>query len=194
MNKKEYQKKCKELFHKAESLGVELLFHPECFDYRRLNCLWYGGYLATVKVSDELSIELNIYGDVYADLFTPKGEHLVHVKDKGNTGRFGDEMHSYIKDDKVLQKVIKKNLLTLDYGNWVEYDGSIKSDVAEIKRIFIDLGMICDNILDDNILSAIDEVLDRHGEIITEILEVAETDYKILNLQQCEISGKGEVI
>ena len=159
-----------------------------------LNCLWYGGYLATVKVSDELSIELNIYGDVYADLFTPKGEHLVHVKDKGNTGRFGDEMRSYIKDDKVLQKVIKKNLLTLDYGNWVEYDGSIKSDVAEIKRIFIDLGMICDNILDDNILSAIDEVLDRHGEIITEILEVAETDYKISNLQQCEISGKGEVI
>lgn len=184
MTKFKYKNKCKALFRKAKKLGVELIFSPEYFNHSRLNCLWYGGELAKIKVSDTLTIEISIYGDVYAWLLDENGDELARVKDKSNNGSFTDWMLPHIKTDKQLEKAICNGRLILDNNNWVEYDGLVnegkieKSD-TEITWSFIDLGLICDNILDDDILVAIDEALDSIDRIRVEILGVAEEDYGI---------------
>ncbi len=58
MNEIEYKKRCDALFQKAKSLHLELLFEPNDFDPQRLNCLWHGGKITEVKVSDKLSMAI----------------------------------------------------------------------------------------------------------------------------------------
>lgn len=174
MTKQKYKEKCKSLFEKAESLGLELKFSPEDYDCRRLNCLWYGGELAGIKVSEGLSIELDVYGDVYASLSDKNGNVIAYVKDKNNAGAFNDEMLPYLKTDKQLKTALNRGLLQLDYGNWVEYDGVIKKSAVDERGEFVDLGIVCDNVLEDNILDAIDSALDAYENIVQEILSVAE--------------------
>ncbi len=169
MTQEQYKRKCDALFNKAKSIGVELCFHPESFNPDRLNCLWYGGYLAEIKVTDTLSVELNIYGDVYAELSDKDGQFLAYVKDKGNTGRFNNEMRAYIQNDQELLEALDDGRLKLDYGNWVEYDGVQYKNKSDTLGKFIDLGMIVDNVLDDDILKAISEALDRITDIVQEI-------------------------
>lgn len=179
MTKTKYKKKCKVLFKKAKKLGVELIFYPNCFNHRRLNCLWYGGSLAVINVSDMLSLDLSIRGDVYAWLMDKNGNELARVKDRGNNGSFTDWMLPYIKTDKQLKKAFRDGRLTLDYNNWIEYDGNLITNKVTGADEFIDLGLICDNILDDDILVAIDEALDSIDRIREEILDVAEENYGI---------------
>ena len=178
MTKRQYKQKCKELFAKAGKLGVKLEFDPSTFDHKRLNCLWYGGWYASFVVTPKLSISLGIYGDVRAWLFDNKGEQLVYVKDKGNNGRFYDDMHIYIKDDRQLDKLIKNGRLSLDNNNWVEYGGVIYPHGAENTGIGIDLGMMTDNILDDDVLESIDQVLDSLDDIVAEIRHFAPDEYR----------------
>lgn len=179
MTNQKYKTKCNALFKKAKKLGVELIFSPEYFSHRRLNCLWYGGSLAVINVSDTLSLDLSIRGDVYAWLIDKTGNELARVKDKGNNGSFTDWMLPYIKTDKQLKKVLRDGRLILDYNNWIEYDGNLITDKEAGVGKFIDLGLICDNILDDDILVAIDEALDCIDRIREELLDVAEVDYGI---------------
>lgn len=178
MNRRNYKKSCKALFYKAKTLGVKLAFNPKRFEHRRLNCLWYGGELATIKVSEIFAIELNIYGDVRAELTDDVGNELASVTDKNNDGAFSEYMMPYIKTDKQLSEAFESGKLTLGNNNWIEYDGVIKHDNESI-GVFIDLGMICDNVLDDDILSAIEQVLDSIEEIKMEISDVAENHYGI---------------
>ncbi len=179
MTQEQYKRKCDALFNKANGIGVELSFHPESFDPNRLNCLWYGGYIAEIKVKETLSVELEINGDVYAELADKDGNSLAYVKDKGNTGRFNDEMRSHLLNDQMLLAALDDGSLKLDYGNWIEYDGVVKKSVSEDKGMFIDLGIICDNVLDDDILRAIDEALDSIENIKAEIIDTAQTHYGI---------------
>ncbi len=178
MKKQQYDAKCKELFAKAEKYGVKLEFDPSTFDPQRLNCLWYGGWYASVIITPKLTISIGIYGDVRAWLFDKKGEQLAYVKDKGNNGRFYDDMHQFIKDDKQLQKMLQKGRLTLDNNNWVEYGGVIYPESENKGGLTIDLGMRTDNILDDNVLEAIDQVLDDLVNIVTEIKYYTPDEYK----------------
>ncbi len=179
MTQEQYKRKCDALFSKAKGIGVELSFHPESFNPDKLNCLWYGGYLADIKVTDTLSVELNIYGDVYPELADKNSEFLAYVKDKGNTGRFNEEMSPYIQNDQELLEALDDGRLKLDYNNWVEYDGIIKGNALDKCCTFIDLGIICDNILDDDIITAIEQALDTIEEIKAEIVSVAERHYGI---------------
>lgn len=179
MDKRNYNKKCKALFKKANELGLDLIFNPELFNHRRLNCLWYGGGLATIKVSDTFKVELNIYGDVRAELTDKNGRELASVRDKNNGGAFSEYMQSYLKTDNGLSAAVKSGRLTLENNNWIEYDGVVKENEADSTGVFIDLGMICDNILDDDILSAIDQALDFIEEIKKEIIDVAANHYDI---------------
>lgn len=179
MDKRSYNKKCKALFKKAKELGLELIFCPEYFDNKRLNCLWYGGELATIKVSEKFIIELNIYGDVRALLTDKRGNELESVTDKNNGGAFSEYMRSHLKTDKGLESALKSGRLTLGNNNWIEYDGVVKENEADETGVFIDLGMICDNILDDNILVAIEQALDSFENIRKEIYDVAEDHYGI---------------
>lgn len=179
MTSKKYKKKCAKLFQKAKSLGIELMFYPGNFHCKRLNCLWYGGHIATLRLTDRFEIELNAYGDVYAVLTDQNGETLARVKDKSNCGAFEDEMRIYITTDKQLKKAISSGRLDLDYGNWIEYDGVIKQNKQDERGEFIDLGIICDNILDDDILTAIEQALDSADDIKEEIIDVAQNHYSI---------------
>lgn len=174
MTEKQYKKRCDALFETARNYGLELNFEPNNFSHDRLNCIWYGGEIATIKVTNSLTIKLDAYGDVYARLFDRKGNELTKTKDKSNRGTFEDRMLPYIKTDRQLGRAIRDQRLVFDYGNWIEYDGIIKSPQA---NRFIDLGLIYDNILDDNILSAIGSVLDSYEQIAKEIQDVAENDY-----------------
>lgn len=177
MNSNSYNSKCKRLVQKAQKKGVELSFASEKFDRNRLDCLWYGGHVASVKVSDSLSVEIEINGDVYASLLDADFlTEMAEVRDKGNTGRFYKEMAPFIKDDKQLHKLIRSGRLDLGYNNWVEHNGEVKRDG---KTYSIDLGMETDNVLDDNILLAIEQVIDNIDTVAEEIATVAAEEYKI---------------
>lgn len=179
MTKIKYKKKCRALFKKAQKIGVELSFSPEDFDCDRLDCLWYGGELATIKVSEKLAVKLLISGDVRAYLKDKEGEIIASVKDRDNYGVFADEMRQYFKKDKQLYTAIDGGKLNLVDTNWVEYDGNISVFDTESENVFIDLGMICDNFLDNNVLFAIEQALDSIEDIKAEIIDIAEVEYGI---------------
>ena len=84
-------------------------------------------------------------------------------------------MYPYLTTDKQLKEALEKNLLKLDNNNWIEYDGYLLDKKAG-KMEFVDLGMIVDNIVDDDILIAINEVLDSLEQVKEEILWVARED------------------
>lgn len=179
MNRRNYKKKCQALFLKAKELGLKLVFYPKRFKHRRLNCLWYGGWLATIKVSETFAIELYIYGDVRAELTDDLGNELASVTDKNNGGVFSEYMLPYIKTDKQLKDALEGGRLTLWNNNWIEYDGVVKKNAADEISAFIDLGLICDNILDDDILIAIEQALDSFKDLKKEVCDIAEEHYGI---------------
>lgn len=113
MNNQKYKAKCRALFEKAKALGLELEFCPQTYDNNRLNCLWYGGQLAVIKISDKLSIELSICGDVYAEFVDRKGNKMACVKDKNNSGAFSKYVMPYLKNDRQLLAAIDSNRLYL---------------------------------------------------------------------------------
>lgn len=179
MNKRKYKKKCKALFKKAKELNVILEFNPEEFDCHRLDCIWYGGTIAMINVSDTFAIQLRAEGDVRACLTDRNGDVIASVKDKNNCGAFADEMRTYFKTDKQLYAAMDNESLTLGNNNWIEYDGIVKVDASDECGTFIDLGMICDNFLDNNVLLAVEQVLDSIEEIKAEIIDVADVEYGI---------------
>ncbi len=172
MRKGQYKRKCKKLFKKAAKLGVKLQFNPQDFDYKRLNCLWYGGTIACIRVTPRVLVELLAYGDVRAILYDENGQELCYSKDKSNNGAFYDRMRLFIKDDKQLKKFEESGRLWIDYNNWIEYGGIVFEDGKNASQI-VDLGMVVDNILDDNILIAIEQALDSLDDIVKEILSQA---------------------
>lgn len=180
MTKIQFRRKCRFLFRKAHGLGLKLEFSPNRFIPERLNCLWYGGHLATIKVSDSLWIDLSIQGDVRAFLTDSHGDILEEAIDKNNAGAFSKYMISHLKTDRELKKALRTGRLMIGNNNWIEYDGIVFPNGAPDKaEVFIDLGLICDNVLDENILTAIGQTLDSVEEIKTEIKQIAERDYQI---------------
>ena len=98
MTKRKYKNKCRKLFDKAKTLGVELDFSPKQFDPKKLHCLWHGGWYAYIKLSENLDIEIGAMGDVCASLFDRSGEQIAYAKDKGNGGYFSEAMRGYIRE------------------------------------------------------------------------------------------------
>lgn len=172
MTKKQYRKKCQKLFCKAKRLGVKLKFDQTMFDNRRLDCGWYGGVLASIKVDEGLTVPLEINGDVYAVLYDERGKTLVVSKDKVCKGLFMKNMSPYIRNDKELYKLQDSKRLVYENNNWLEYNGII-FDKEHKNGQFIDLGMIVDNILECNILKAINQVLVSLESIKEDIFYVA---------------------
>ena len=170
MTKRKYKNKCLKLFDKAKTLGVELDFSPKQFDPKKLNCLWHGGWYAYIKLSEELDIEIGVMGDVCATLFDRSGEQIAYVKDKNNDGAFSEYMRGYIRDDKYLKELLEAGDLVLENNNWIEYDGIYYPYGRDIPGIAVDLGIITDNIVDDDVLNAIDDVLSSLDEIKQDIL------------------------
>ena len=165
MTKRKYKNKCRKLFDKANALGVELDFSPRQFDPNKLNCLWHGGWYAYIKLSEDLDIEIGAMGDVCASLFDRSGEQIAYTKDKGNGGYFSEAMRGYIRDDKHLKELLNAGDLVLENNNWIEYGGIYYPYGRDVPGIAVDLGIITDNIVDDDLLNAIDDVLSSLEEI-----------------------------
>ena len=171
MTKRKYKNKCRKLFDKANALGVELDFSPEQFEPNKLNCLWHGGWYAYIKLSEDLDIEIGAMGDVCASLFDRSGEQIAYAKDKGNGGYFSEAMRGYIRDDKHLKELLNAGDLVLENNNWIEYGGIYYPYGRDVPGIAVDLGIITDNIVDDDLLNAIDDVLSSLEEIKRDILD-----------------------
>ena len=171
MTKRKYKNKCRKLFDKANALGVELDFFPRQFDPNKLNCLWHGGWYAYIKLSEDLDIEIGAMGDVCASLFDRSGEQIAYTKDKGNGGYFSEAMRGYIRDDKHLKELLNAGDLVLENNNWIEYGGIYYPYGRDVPGIAVDLGIITDNIVDDDLLNAIDDVLSSLEEIKRDILD-----------------------
>lgn len=161
MLKKEYIKKCKDLFEKAKNAGVELIFDYKNFSHKKLNCIWHGGNIAYIKFPDGLMIDIYANGELTATLFDKNGEEIAQSKDKSSAGAFGKNMYPYITTDRQLKLALQSERLVLSSNNWIEYDGLIEKDG---KRQVIDLYMYVDNLLDDDILIAIEQVLNDLNE------------------------------
>ena len=171
MTKRKYKNKCRKLFDKAKSLGVELDFSPKQFDPNKLNCLWHGGWYAYIKLSEDLDVEIGAMGDVCASLFDRNGEQIAYTKDKGNGGYFSEAMRGCIRDDKHLKELLNAGDLVLENNNWIEYGGIYYPYGRDVPGIAVDLGIITDNIVDDDVLNAIDDVLSSLEEIKRDILD-----------------------
>ena len=171
MTKRKYKNKCRKLFDKAKALGVELDFSPGQFDPNKLNCLWHGGWYAYIKLSENLDIEIGAMGDVCASLFDRSGEQIAYAKDKGNGGYFSEAMRGYIRDDKHLRELLNAGDLVLENNNWIEYGGIYYPYGRDVPGIAVDLGFVSDNIVDDDVLNAIDDVLSSLEEIKKDILD-----------------------
>lgn len=162
-----YRHKCAALFDKAKNLGLSLKFYQDNFNHKRLNCLWYGGFLAEIVVNPTLSIILKISGDVRAFLRNKNTNAIIAmVKDKTCSGKFTEEMHPFIKTDAQLFERIENGSLELCENNWIEYNGILN---ANGKEMFVDLGFVTDNVLDNNILVAINQALDNYITIVEDI-------------------------
>ena len=74
-------------------------------------------------------------------------------------------MENYIKNDIDLQTYLDNGSLVLSNNNWIEYGGVYYKDKNDPAGITIDVGLYEDNILDNDILEAIDQVLDDLDEI-----------------------------
>ena len=79
-----------------------------------------------------------------------------------------DDCVKVIFSDKQLKEVIDNGKLVFINNNWIEYGGYILNKETG-KRQFIELSEVADNIVDDDILEAINQVLDSLDQIVFEI-------------------------
>lgn len=80
---------------------------------------WYGGFVSEIFYKG-YTFKLEANGDVRAALYADQGEELCYVKDRGNQGRFMDEMSYYIENDTQLLDLIEDDLLVFENNNWWE--------------------------------------------------------------------------
>ena len=131
-------------------------------DRQHRHSLWYGGRVAEVKHKGYTFI-LGAYGDVRATLLDGNNDIVAEVRDKYNQGRFYEEMHGYVRDDKHLLQLLNgklNELLVLENNNWWE----ILIDDPEGYQH--DLGWVtCSDMYDE----ALHELIDNMDDVIADI-------------------------
>lgn len=144
-------KKIAELRALAEKKGAVLDISEKSFqDDNHLDCTWYGGYLAEVKYKD-MTISIGVFGEVRLD-GCYNGMFIDYVN-KSNSGAFQSDLYYGIPDDATLRRLMEAEWeneeddhLYVGNSNWVE--------------MFIKGTSLCDVLNSDNVLEAIEEVLD----------------------------------
>ena len=145
--------KLNKLIAKAKEEGIEITMVQDLIDENHLDSLWYGGAIARI-IKGKYHIVLMAVGDVRATLYDENHNEIAYVKDKGNYGRFYEEMADYIKDDEHMYELEQNGQLIFDNNNWFEW---FVYDTEEQEYI----GPDCfDNILEEGILEflEVDEI------------------------------------
>lgn len=140
------------------------LFELEVVDFidsDHLDCLWYGGTVATVKYKGNI-FSLEARGDVSATLLDEENNEFCYVKDKRNGGCFYEQIKGYLKNDNELHKAVEENRLVFGDNNWYEIF------VTSPECNFYDLQDVCSS---DDMAECIIEMIENMDEIIKYIKE-----------------------
>lgn len=158
--------KLNKLIAKAKEQGIEIEMVQDLIDENHLDSLWYGGTIAVI-IKNQYRIGVMAAGDVRAILYDKEdGSEVAYVKDKGNYGRFYEEMSYYIKDDDHLYKLEDNGQLVLDSNNWFEWS-VYDAEKGEY------IGPDCfDNILEEDILSFLE--VDAINALLDYVIEYEE--------------------
>lgn len=157
MLKEEQEKRFQDLIKRAKDFGYTLKYDKQ-LDPNKRSSLWNYGYIAHLKINDDINIQLDVIGDVCVYIGEDK------FKDKSNSGRVGEELSSYYKSDSELYDAVNSGVVELINNNWYEICGYYKEQ-------FIDLMWVAE---DDDYLLAIEEMIDRSAEILKYIKEEIE--------------------
>lgn len=134
---------------KTYGVEIEVFVHDE----RHLNCLWYGGEVATIKYKG-YTVTIEARGDIR--LYGQYQNKDIEFVDKHDGGEAYWELGSLI-DDKTLEILLNadpdtdNDYLVCENNNWFEFD-LISPDGK-----FIDCSCY-DNILSDNLFDFIDDI------------------------------------
>ena len=92
-------------------------------DKEHLAHYWYGGDVVSIEHRG-FTFFISADGEVNASLLDEKNNELCYVKDKNRSGRFYDEMSSFIANDKELFSLINspegEKVLVFENNNWWE--------------------------------------------------------------------------
>jgi hypothetical protein len=157
MSKETQEERFQELIKKAEALGYTLEYDKQ-LDPNKRSSLWNYRYIAHLKINEDISIQLDVIGDVSVYINEDK------FKDKSNSGRVGEELSAHYKSDSELYDAINSGVVELIDNNWYEICGYHKGQ-------FVDLMLVAE---DDDYLLAIEEMIDRSAEILEYIKEEIE--------------------
>ncbi|MBQ8248108.1 MAG: hypothetical protein IJZ42_13350 [Lachnospiraceae bacterium] len=171
------------LREQATALGGTLHFSEnDIIDAQHLNCFWYDSGSIAVFEYKGFDCSIEVQGDISLAAFAEDRETqiLAFGKRNGQPAYKDDEVLAVIRDDAGLQTLAEQNRLYFTLNNWVEF------------RIFDEndneISLHQDNVLEDNLLEAIDGLSD-YAAIIDEIIQQRETgkdslDEKIKNASQ----------
>lgn len=144
----------KRLEEKVAERGARL--EMEFTDIRHQMHYWHGGWMASIYYKGH-EFSIRAVGDMFVTLYDESDDIIAYVKDKGNAGRFYDEMNVHIRSDRHLKKLMSQGRLEFDNNNWWECFLYLPDNT------FVDLMWALDAY---TISEAIEEVLEGMEEIL----------------------------
>ena len=161
MTEKEFKARLAKIKSQEKRFGCKIEI-KDLIDKDHLNCVWYGGDVGAIKYKGCTFViraagDIRLHGRI-------KGE-TIDIVDKSNSGRVYDELGSRLTDkefEKLLNSEDEDNCLIYGNNNWFEVDMILPDGQ------YVDLSF-GDNVLDDNILEAFEDV-DEYFPYIAEAL------------------------
>lgn len=129
----------------------------EFTDIRHQMHYWHGGWMGSIYYKGH-EFSIRAVGDMFVTLYDEADDIIAYVKDKGNAGRFYDEMNVQIHSDRHLKKLMSQGRLEFDNNNWWECFLYLPDNT------FVDMMWALDAY---TISEAIEEVLDGMDEMLS---------------------------
>lgn len=154
MHSQKIKKKIEQLKDLAYVKDAVLIIDERDFiDDDHLDCVWYGGEIATVEYNG-MTIEITVNGDVRLEGIY--NGQWIDYKNKSNSGAVGTDFYYIVPDD-----LTYRNLISLDP------DDPHQDHISILDNNWVE--MFADNIAEvldsDNVLEAIEEVLNTIEDI-----------------------------
>lgn len=144
--------KLEEYRQKALELGITLNIDENIFiDDNHLDCFWYGGYIGSIEYDDwKIIIEVNGY--VHAYIAPKNGNDESYYINRDNSGAWGKNICDFISGDLQKQELTQNKEMIFNHNNWVEW--RIQPPGKDVYDPITQF----DNILDDNVLEAFNDL------------------------------------
>ncbi len=149
----------KRLEQKVAERGARL--EMEFTDIRHQMHYWHGAWMASIYYKGH-EFSIRAVGDMFVTLYDESDDIIAYVKDKGNAGRFYDEMNVYIRSDRHLKKLMTQGRLEFDNNNWWECFLYLPDNTFVDMMCALDAYTISDSV--EEVLDGIDEMLSYYGK------------------------------